>query len=72
MMFFEQQILENQRRNNMTYVIISHQMSLIKRLCEYTFFMDDGRIREEGETGVLMGNPRTDAFREYLHVAGSV
>src|SRR5271169_6138845 len=41
-------------RSGRTIVFVSHQMGQIRRLCERVFWIDAGRIREEGPTGKVI------------------
>ena len=64
--FFENYILEIQKNTPVTWVIISHQLSNIKRLCEYVFFMSDGEIKASGETNTLLSSPDNEELKKYL------
>jgi len=64
--FFENYILENQKEKPVTWVIISHQLSNIRRLCEYVFFMHNGRIEISGATAELLSSPDNDKLKQYL------
>jgi len=64
--FFENYILEKQKEHPMTWVIISHQLSNIKRLCDYTFFMHNGEVNTSGTTTDLLSNPQSDELKQYL------
>ncbi|MCL2179913.1 MAG: ABC transporter ATP-binding protein [Treponema sp.] len=63
---FENSILEEQKKENSIWIIISHQMSHIRRICNYLFFMYDGRVEMEGSVKEIFsetGNPR---LKKYL------
>ena len=64
--FFENYILELQKANPITWVIISHQLSNIKRLCEYVFFMFDGKVNASGATEELLSSPENENLKQYL------
>jgi len=66
---FENYILNMQKENPITWVIISHQLSNIRRLCEHVFFMHDGEIKEDGQTNIVLDNPKSDELKRYLHYA---
>ncbi|MCL2286694.1 MAG: ABC transporter ATP-binding protein [Firmicutes bacterium] len=51
---FEEHVVNTQKKSPITWVIISHQLSAIKRVCDYVFYMDNGNIVEEGETSTLL------------------
>jgi len=64
--FFENYIRELQKEIPVTWVIISHQLSSIKRLCEYVFFMCDGKINASGATEKLLSSLENDKLKQYL------
>jgi len=61
---FEQYILQQQNKNPITWVIISHQLSAIKRLCSHIIYMEKGRIVEEG--GDILQYPQTAGLQKFL------
>ena len=71
---FESMILEEQEKDPITWIIISHQIPHIKRLCDHIFFMYQGRIEAEGKPGEIFsgaaretGGSAADAhLRQYL------
>jgi len=65
--FFENYILEKQKEKPMTWVIISHQLSNIKRLCEHVFFMHNGDIKASGRTVELLASPESAELKQYLN-----
>jgi len=64
--FFENYILEMQKEKKMTWVIISHQLSNIKHLCEHVFFMYNGDVKASGPTEELLSSPDNEYLRQYL------
>ena len=64
--FFENYILELQKANPITWVIISHQLSNIKRLCEYVFFVYNGEVNASGTTEELLSSLENDNLKRYL------
>jgi len=65
--FFENFILDTQRTKPATWVVISHQLSNIKRLCDYVFFMHNGKIEEYGTPDEVLRNPENSNLKRYLH-----
>ena len=63
---FENYILNRQKENPVTWVIISHQLSNIKRLCDYAYFMYGGEIKAEGTVDELLKNPQEPNLQRYL------
>jgi len=64
--FFENYILELQNAKPITWIIISHQLSNIKRLCEYVFFMCDGKVNTSGAMEELLSSPENEKLKQYL------
>jgi len=63
---FENYILDKQREAPITWVIISHQLSSIRRLCDYVYFMYDGQIEAEGSVDEVLHRPETSNLKRYL------
>jgi ABC-type multidrug transport system ATPase subunit len=49
-----------------TWVIISHQLSNIRRLCEHVLFMHDGKIKASGPTERMLSMPEDADLKRYL------
>jgi len=64
--FFEDYILKLQNENPITWVFISHQLSTIRRLCEYTFFMSNGSISTSGATEELLTRSDNEELNKFL------
>jgi ABC-type multidrug transport system ATPase subunit len=62
---FEGMILERQKQDPIVWIIISHQLAHIRRLCDYIFFMAEGRLETEGPTEELLRSPNP-LVRRYL------
>ena len=63
---FEDFILNRQKTSNTTWVITSHQLSTIKRLCGHVFFMHEGMIKAEGATEGILQAPKLPELKQYL------
>ena len=72
---FEGMILERQKQDPIIWIIISHQLAHIKRLCDYIFFMSKGRLETEGPTDDMLrsNNPHVKRYlrHEVLEVEKS-
>jgi ABC-type multidrug transport system ATPase subunit len=55
--FFEGMILERQKNDPVIWIIISHQLAQVRRLCGYIFFMNGGQVEAEGPTEELLRSP---------------
>jgi len=62
---FEKMILDMQGKDPVIWLLISHQFSHIRRLCNYLFFMADGKIEAEGLTEEMI-KTKNPAVRAYL------
>jgi tungstate transport system ATP-binding protein len=65
--FFEGMILERQEIDPIIWIIISHQLAQVRRLCDYIFFMNGGRLEAEGPTEELLhsSNPLVSRFLKH-------
>lgn len=59
-------LLELQQTHKLTYVLISHQISLIKYLSDRIIVMDDGQIIEQGHTEDVFTAPQHLKTRKLL------
>ena len=55
-----------QRELNLTVVMVTHQMEVVKSVCDYLVVMEDGRVIEEGEAQEHFANPRSDTLAMFL------
>jgi peptide/nickel transport system ATP-binding protein len=55
-----------QHRHGLTYVVISHDLAVIKALCEEVVVMTAGRIVESGPADEIFAQPRHDYTRKLL------
>ena len=67
---FENLLLEEQKKENTAWIIISHQMSHIRRLVNRLFFMYQGCIEAEGSIGDILSRPASVHLKQYLRVYG--
>lgn len=50
----------------MTMVVVSHEMSFVKRFASRVIFVEDGKIIEEGSSQDIFDNPKSDRLKEFL------
>ncbi len=50
----------------MTMIVVSHEMSFVRRVADRMIVMDDGRIVEEGSPSFVFANPREERTRRFL------
>ncbi|MFE1599556.1 methionine ABC transporter ATP-binding protein [Methylobacterium sp. ID0610] len=54
------------RRLGLTIVLITHEMSVIREICDHVLVLDRGRVAETGPVWQVFGDPRHDATRALL------
>lgn len=63
---FEELILEQQRTKSVTWIIISHQLVHISRICDQVHYMEDGKLIASGSTLELLLNPTNEKVCRFL------
>jgi ABC-type multidrug transport system ATPase subunit len=63
---FENMILEKQKSDPVIWLVISHQLPHVKRLCDYIFFMSKGRLETQGPAEEILLRPANPLVRQYL------
>ena len=61
-------IRDLQQRLNITVVLITHQMEVVREICQMVAVMDAGNIVETGDSVSIFDSPKTEATRELIHV----
>ena len=59
-------VIRELAEDNMTMVIVTHEMTFAKEVSDYIVFMDNGVIAEEGKAEDVIGNPKTERLRAFL------
>jgi D-methionine transport system ATP-binding protein len=57
-----------QRRLGLTVVLITHQMEVIREICQEVAVLDEGGIVEQGAVDAVFTAPQSRAARELIHV----
>lgn len=60
------QVMKQLAGEGMTMVVVTHEMGFAKEVADRVFFMDDGRIVEEGTPCKIFGDPGHERTREFL------
>lgn len=51
---------------NITILIITHEMNVIREICNRVAVMEDGKIVEQGEVINVFGNPQQDITKDFV------
>ena len=54
------------KKFGITIIVITHQMEVIKKICNKAAIMSDGQIIEKGETKEIFLNPKTELAKEFV------
>lgn len=54
------------RELNITIVLITHEMNVVKEICDRMAVMQQGRVIEEGEVYDLFSAPKTELTKEFI------
>jgi peptide/nickel transport system ATP-binding protein len=61
------QLLDRLRReDNLAFLFVSHDLNVVRMMCDRTIVLRAGGIVEQGESRLLFANPRTDYTRELV------
>lgn len=63
---FEQMISEIQLKEPVTWILVSHQMAHIYKLCERVHFMEAGRILSSGTPEEIFSKSENPVIRQYM------
>ncbi len=59
-------IRDIQKKMNLTVVMITHQMEVVRDACDQVAVIEDGRVVEQGLVSEIFANPKTETTREFL------
>jgi len=51
---------------NLTILLITHEMAVVKGICEEVAIIGDGKLVENGKVGDIFAHPKTDLAREFI------
>lgn len=54
------------RELNITIVLITHEMNVVKEICDRMAVMQDGRVVEEGSVYEIFSNPKAELTKEFI------
>jgi len=59
-------VMKDLARNNMTMVVVTHEMGFAREVASRVLFMDEGKILEQGTPEEFFDNPRHPRSQEFL------
>jgi len=59
-------IRQIQKKMNLTVVMITHQMEVVRDACSQVAVIDDGKVVEQGTVEQIFMEPKTDVTRDFL------
>ena len=59
-------LLRLQKEHGLTYVFVSHDMAVVRKICDRVMVMKDGRVVECGKTEELFQNPKEGYTKKLL------
>ena len=59
-------IRDIQKKMNLTVVMITHQMEVVRDACEQVAVIEDGRVVEQGLVKDIFENPQSDVTKDFL------
>ncbi len=59
-------VIRGLTEENMTMVIVTHEMQFARQVADKVYFMDDGLVVEEGTAEAVLGRPEQDRTKRFL------
>jgi D-methionine transport system ATP-binding protein len=60
-------LLDINRRFGLTIVLITHEMHVVRKICDRVAVMENGRVVEEGEVIQVFTHPQQPITRQFVH-----
>ncbi|MDR2373255.1 MAG: amino acid ABC transporter ATP-binding protein [Bifidobacteriaceae bacterium] len=60
-------VMRDLAESGMTMMVVTHEMAFAREVGDRVVFMDDGRVMEDGPAAQVIGSPRTERARVFLH-----
>ena len=59
-------VMKELAQDNMTKVVVTHEMGFAREVGDRVLFLEDGVIMEEGAPDQIFGSPKTDRLKSFL------
>ena len=60
------ELMKQLARDGMTMVVVTHEMGFAREVANRVVFMDEGRIKEEGNPKEFFENPKEPRLKDFL------
>ncbi|WP_318494165.1 methionine ABC transporter ATP-binding protein MetN [Photobacterium leiognathi] len=57
---------EINRKLNLTILLITHEMDVVKRICSEVAIIGDGKLVEQGSVGDIFSHPKTELAKDFI------
>ena len=57
---------ELRQRLNLTYLFISHNLAVVRHMCDHVIVMNHGRVLEQGSTKSVFADPQNEYTRQLI------
>lgn len=61
-------VMKNLAKENMTMVVVTHEMGFAREVASRVIFMENGRILEENNPEEFFENPKSDRLKNFLNM----
>jgi ABC-type oligopeptide transport system ATPase subunit len=58
---------ELRQRLNLTYLFISHNLAVVRHICDHVIVMNQGKVLEQGTTESVFAHPQNDYTRQLIN-----
>ena len=65
--FILELIQEINQKTGITEVVITHQMSVVEKICRHVAILDGGEVAEQGEVTDVFSHPRSEAAKRLVY-----
>ncbi len=60
------EVMRELAKENMTMVVVTHEIAFAKEIANRVIFMADGLIEEEGPAAEFFDNPKSERLKQFL------
>lgn len=60
------EVMKDLAKENMTMVVVTHEMGFAKEVASRVMFVDGGKVIEEGKPEEIFGNPKSERLKSFL------